>query len=72
MNAVRDFRGDRLSSWQKTLGTAVTFLALASPTTAADQGPTRQWNLPEAREVALGGRLGEVYDRGVKRLALPP
>ena len=59
MNAVRDFRGDRLSSWPTTLGIAVTFLALASPTSAADTGPTRQWNLPEARELVLGGQLGE-------------
>lgn len=72
MNAVRDFRGHRLSSWQTTLGIAITFLALGSPLTAADKGPTRQSNLPDAREVAFGGPLGEAYDRGVKRLALPP
>jgi hypothetical protein len=30
------------------------------------------WNLPEARDVALGGALGGAYSNGVKRLSQPP
>lgn len=31
-----------------------------------------RWNLPDAREVKLGGTLGAAYDRGVARLAEDP
>lgn len=34
--------------------------------------PAPRWNLPESREVKLGGALGEAYQRGVKRLGEDP
>ena len=51
----------------------VASFALAVPILAADTNrPSLRWFLPEAREVELGGSLGEAYGRGVKRLSLPP
>jgi lysophospholipase L1-like esterase len=35
-------------------------------------GSSFAWNLPEAREVELGGSLGEAWAKGVHRLTLPP
>lgn len=40
----------------------VAIASLAAPVAAADKGLAPQWNPREAREVALGGQLGEAYE----------
>lgn len=54
------------------MGATVASLFLAAAVASAEENLSQQWHLPEAREVALGRRLGEACDRGVKRLGLPP
>ena len=52
--------------------TPVVASLLASSSLAAGPAGAPGWQLPEAREVELGGSLGEAYARGVQRLSQPP
>src|SRR5512140_3884518 len=72
MNHLAFLRYARLSAWRGTFQIGLALLGFAIALQAADQGPASRWNLPEAAEVTLSGAWGEAYDRGVKRLELPP
>lgn len=50
----------------------VVFTAALTPDWSAGQASALGWQLPEAREVQLGGPLGEAYARGTQRLSQPP
>jgi len=72
MNLIKHPGAVRLPKWGKILRTALLLLLLSAPAVAAEKSDASRWNLPQPREVVLGGRLGEAYALGVKRLGFPP